>query len=217
VHISHKIETVFKFYTKALNISRQYQDNNKTMFSNLTTSEIALKVINVCLLLIILLIKLYGDTETPVNNKVNEEEKKDINTWYPTNDEQSRYKGEWKGNVPHGKGTKEVFKSDSCGQPPCWSIIEGSFVNGFAEGYCKQTYKQEDGQSCYYEGEFHNDKHHGQGSYYYEDGAYHKGSFTEGYEHGVGYYYKLKTNQTWVGEFDKNRKTRGRWIDGELM
>ena len=127
------------------------------------------------------------------------------------------YKGEWKGNVPHGKGTKEVFKSDSCGQPRCWSIIEGSFVNGFAEGYCKQTYKQEDGQSCYYEGEFHNDKHHGQGSYYYEDGAYHKGSFTEGYEHGVGYYYKLKTNQTWVGEFDKNRKTRGRWIDGELM
>lgn len=68
-----------------------------------------------------------------------------------------------------------------------------------------------------HKGEFHNGKYHGQGAYYYEDGSYHKGSFTEGYEHGVGYYYNAKTNQTWVGEFDKNRKTKtGRWIDGEL-
>ena len=79
------------------------------MFTNLTTSEIALKIINICLLLILLLIKLFGDTETQVKKKVNEEEKKDINTWYPINDEQSRYKGEWKDGVPHGKGTKEVF------------------------------------------------------------------------------------------------------------
>ena len=189
------------------------------MFSNLTTSEIALKVINICLLLILLLIKVFGDTKTQVKKKVNEEEKKDINTWYPIN-EQTRYKGEWKGGVPHGKGTKEVFEADSCGQPRCWSIIEGSFVNGCAEGYCKQTYKKEaggDGQELY-EGEFHNGKHHGQGAYYYEDGTYHKGSFKEGYEHGEGYYYNAKTNQTWVGEFDKNRKKQGgRWIDGELM
>jgi hypothetical protein len=190
------------------------------MFSNLTTSEIALKVINICLLLILLLIKLFSDTETQVKKKVDEEEKKDINTWYPINDEQSRYKGEWKGGVPHGKGTKEVFEADSFGQPHCWSIIEGSFVNGFAEGYCKQTYKkeaEEDGQESY-EGEFHNGKHHGQGTYYFDDGSYHKGSFTEGYEHGEGYYYYSKKNKTWVGEFDKNRKKQGgRWVDGKVM
>jgi hypothetical protein len=84
------------------------------MLSNLTTSEIALKVINICLLLILLLIKLFGDTKTQVNeHEVKEEEKKDINTWYPINDEQSRYKGEWKGGVPHRKGTKKVFEADS--------------------------------------------------------------------------------------------------------
>jgi hypothetical protein len=195
------------------------------MFSKLTTSEIALKVINICLLLILLLIKLFRNIETPVNKKVNEhevkeEEKKDINTWYPINDEQSRYKGEWKDGVPYGKGTKEVFEANSCGQPRCWSIIEGSFVNGVAEGYCKQTYMQEEGKDRpeLYEGEFHNGKHHGQGVYYYDDGTYHKGSFKDGYEHGVGYYYYPKTNETWVGEFDKNRKTNiGRWIDGELL
>ncbi len=180
---------------------------------------VILKLINIYLI-VFFYKKMEEEKENKkvVENEVKEEEKKDADTWYPINDdEQSRYKGEWKDGVPHGKGTKEVFEADSCGQPRCWSIIEGSFVNGFAEGYCKQTYKQEDGQS-YYEGEFHNDKHHGQGAYYYEDGTYHKGSFKEGYEHGEGYYYNAKTNQTWVGEFDKNRKKQGgRWIDGELM
>ena len=103
---------------------------------------------------------------------------------------------------------KYLFEADSCGQPCRWFTIKGSFVNGFAEGYCKQTYKQEEGEygESYYEGDFHNGKHHGQGAYYFDDGSYHKGSFKEGYEHGVGYYYNQKTNQTWVGEFNKNRK-----------
>ena len=180
-------------------------------------SSLILKIVNIYL--IVFLYRQYKKREEKKAIKKEEEEVKDVDTWYPINDEQSRYKGEWKDGVPHGKGTKEVFEADSCGQPRCWSTIEGSFVNGCAEGYCKQTYKKEaegDGQESY-EGEFHNGKHHGQGAYYYEDGTYHKGSFKEGYEHGVGYYYNSKTNKTWVGEFDKNRKKQGgRWIDGEL-
>jgi len=179
-------------------------------------SSLILKIVNIYL--IVFLYRQYKKKEE--KKAIEEEEEKDADTWYPINDEQSRYKGEWKDGVPHGKGTKEVFEADadSCGQPRCWSIIEGSFVNGCAEGYCKQTYKKEaggDGQELY-EGEFHNGKHHGQGAYYFDDGSYHKGSFKEGYEHGVGYYYYQKKNNTWVGEFDKNRKTRGRCIDGEL-
>ena len=148
---------------------------------------VILKLINIYLI-VFFYKKMEEEKENKkvVENEVKEEEKKDADTWYPINDdEQSRYKGEWKGGVPHGKGTKEVFEA-------------------------------EDGQQSY-EGEFHNGKYHGQGAYYYEDGSYHKGSFKEGYEHGVGYYYNAKNNQTWVGEFDKNRKTKtGRWIDGEL-
>jgi hypothetical protein len=180
-------------------------------------SSVILKIVNIYL--IVFLYRQYKKREEKKAIK-EEEEEKDADTWYSiSDDEQSRYKGEWKGGVPHGKGTKEVFEADSCEQPRCWSIIEGSFINGFAEGYCKQTYKQEEGgdRPKTYEGEFHNGKHHGQGAYYYEDGTYHKGSFKDGYEHGVGYYYYPKTNKTWVGEFDKNRKTRTcRWIDGEL-
>ena len=103
-------------------------------------SSLILKIVNIYL--IVFLYRQYKKREEKKAIK-EEEEVKDVDTWYPINDdEQSRYKGEWKNGVPHGKGTKEVFEADSCEQPRCWTIIEGSFVNGCAEGYCKQTYNQ---------------------------------------------------------------------------
>jgi adenylate kinase family enzyme len=145
-------------------------------------------------------------------NKI--EEKKDVNTWYPINDGSSQYKGEWKNGVPHGKGIHEMFEDNSYG----WCMIEGNFVNGFIEGYCKQLYKQ-DGEETqpYYEGEIYKDKHHGKGAYYYGNGSYYRGNFKDGKFHGIGYRYYVKKNQTWVGEFENdNMSEKGVWIDGEL-
>lgn len=155
-------------------------------------------------------------------------EEKDVNTWYTIHNGQSRYKGEWKDGLPHGKGTKEIFEGeykddygntfDSDGKPRSWSMIEGSFVDGRANGYGKQFYKQEGEKTQpYYEGEFYNGFHNGQGVYYYGNGSYYKGNFKEGKFHGVGYHYYVKLNKTWVGIFDFDRKaSKGLSIDGKL-
>jgi hypothetical protein len=159
--------------------------------------------------------------------RVQEEEKKDVDTWYIVEDGKARYKGEWKNGVPHGKGTKEIFEGlnknadgipcDVNGNPRCWTMIEGDFVNG-VEVYGKEIYKQEEDEETqpYYEGEFKNCQHHGEGAYYYGTGEYHKGNFKESKFHGVGYHYYEKQNITWVGEFDNDKKIKGLYVDGEL-
>ena len=155
-------------------------------------------------------------------------EEKNVNAWYIINNGQSRYKGEWKNGLPNGKGSAEIFEGlnkdsngtpcDSNGNPCCWCMIEGNFVNGVVEGYAKQIYKQEEHEEIqpYYEGEFKNNKHHGQGAYYYGTGEYHKGNFKEAKFHGMGCHYYVKKNMSWVGEFDNDKLTRGAWIVGEL-
>lgn len=157
------------------------------------------------------------------------EEEKDVNTWYTIKNGESQYKGEWKNGVPHGKGIEEAFEGrykdangkpcDSKGESQCWSIIECNFVDGYAEGYGKQTYKQEkldEEKEPYYEGEFHKGLHHGQGKYDYGNGTYYKGNFKESMFHGVGYHYYVVNKKTWIGEFDNDERTKGIWIDGEL-
>ena len=156
------------------------------------------------------------------------EEEKNVDTWYIINNGQSRYKGEWKNGLPHGKGIKEIFEGehkddygnsfDSDGKPRTWSMIEGSFVDGLANGYGKQFYKQEGEKTQpYYEGEFYNGAHNGQGAYYYGNESYYKGSFKGGRFHGVGYHYYVKMNKTWVGTFDFDRKaSKDFWIHGKL-
>ena len=157
-----------------------------------------------------------------------EEKEKDVDTWYIIDDGKSRYKGEWKNGLPHGKGSKEIFEGkykddydnpfDSDGKPCCWSMIEGNFVNGRAEGYGKQFFKDEGEETQpYYEGEFYNGKHDGQGAYYYGNGSYYKGNFKGSRFHGVGYHYYVKLNKTWVGKFDFDRKaSKDFWILGKL-
>ena len=154
-------------------------------------------------------------------------EEKDVNTWYIVQDGKARYKGEWKNDLPNGKGTYERFEGlnkdsngkpcDSNGKPTSWYMLECNFVNGVAEGYGKQIYKQEDEEiQPYYEGEFKNSYHHGQGAYYYGTGEYHKGNFKESKFHGVGFHYYPKKNISWVGEFDNDKIINGVRLDGEL-
>jgi hypothetical protein len=80
-------------------------------------------------------------------NEVIEPLENDANTWYKFADGKGRYKGEWKNGLPNGKGTKHSYKDDS--------YIYGNFVDGYTEGYGKQTFEQTWEKTVpYYEGEF---------------------------------------------------------------
>jgi hypothetical protein len=134
---------------------------------------------------------------------------KDVNIWYKFEDGKGRYKGEWKNGLPNGKGIKHCYKTDS--------YIEGNFVDGFAEGYGKQSFEQtwEETQP-YYEGEFKRNNYDGKGEYHYGDGDYYKGMWKHNKFHGQGAYYSKLSDKTWVGEFKNDEKGEGNRVKGEI-
>jgi len=140
-----------------------------------------------------------------------EAEKKDVNTWYTIEDGLSRYKGEWKNGLPNGKGIKYFYKTDS--------YIEGNFVDSFAHGYGKQTFEQTqtwEKTVPYYEGEFNRNNYDGKGEYHFGDGDYYKGMWKNNKYHGQGATYSLRSNRTWVGEYENDVKVEGNWVKGEI-
>ena len=138
-----------------------------------------------------------------------EAEEKDVNTWYTIEDGKGQYKGEWKNGMPNGKGIKHSYKTDS--------YIEGNYVDGFSEGYGKQTFEQTwEKTQPYYEGEFKRNHFHGKGEYYYGDGDYYKGDWKDSKYNGQGAAYSLRINRTWVGEYCNDEKVNGGWVKGEL-
>jgi hypothetical protein len=174
-------------------------------------------------------IKEEEEKNVEIKEEKEEKEEKDVDTWYIIHNGETRYKGEWKDGLPHGKGMKEIFEGEhkdadgnlcnAKGIPRSWSIIECTFVDGLANGYGKQIYKQEGEKTQpYYEGEFYNGYHHGQGAYYFGNGSYYKGNFKEGKFHGMGYHYYVKKDKTWVGEFNNDYLSKkGAWIVGKLI
>ena len=133
----------------------------------------------------------------------------DVNTWYKFADGKGRYKGEWKNGLPNGRGTKHSYKDDS--------YIYGNFVDGFSEGYGKQTFGQTwEKTQPYYEGEFKRNHYDGKGAYYYGDGDYYKGDWKDSKYHGQGTAYSLRLNKTWVGEYKNDEKVEGNWVKGEI-
>jgi hypothetical protein len=145
----------------------------------------------------------------PVANEVVEPLEKDINTWYKFEDGKGRYKGEWKNGMPNGKGIKHCYKTDS--------YIYGNFVDGFSEGYGKQTFEQTwEKTQPYYEGEFKRNNYHGKGEYHYGDGDYYKGMWKHNKYHGQGAAYSKRLNKTWVGEYCNDEKVEGNWVKGEI-
>jgi hypothetical protein len=134
---------------------------------------------------------------------------KDVNTWYKFEDGKGRYKGEWKNGLPNGRGTKHSYKDDS--------YIYGNFVDGFSEGYGKQTFEQTwEKTQPYYEGEFKRNNYHGKGEYHYGDGDYYKGMWKHNKYHGQGAAYSKRLNKTWVGEYCNDEKVEGNWVKGEI-
>ena len=143
------------------------------------------------------------------NEIVAEPLEKDVNTWRTIEDGKCRYKGEWKNGLPNGKGIKHFYKTDS--------YIYGNFVDGFAEGYCKQTFEQTwEKMEPYYEGEFKRNNYQGKGEYHYGDGDYYKGDWKEGKYYGQGAAYSKRLNRTWVGEYKNDEKVEGNWVKGEI-
>jgi len=134
---------------------------------------------------------------------------KDVNTWYKFEDGKGRYKGEWKNGLPNGKGTKHSYKDDS--------YIYGNFVDGFSEGYGKQTFGQTwEKTQPYYEGEFKRNNYHGKGEYHYGDGDYYKGDWKDSKYNGQGAAYSKRLDRTWVGEYCNDVKGEGNWVKGEI-
>jgi len=147
--------------------------------------------------------------EVAVANEVIEPLENDANTWYKFADGKCRYKGEWKNGLSNGKGIKHFYKTDS--------YIDGNFVDGFAEGYGKQTFEQTwEKTQPYYEGEFKRNNYNGKGVYYYGDGDYYKGDWKDGKYHGQGAAYSKRLNRTWVGEYKNDEKVDGNWVRGEI-
>ena len=134
---------------------------------------------------------------------------KDATVWYTIDDGKGRYKGEWMNGLPNGQGIRHIYKDDS--------YIYGNFVDGFAEGYCKQTFEQTwEKTQPYYEGEFKRNIYQGKGEYHYGDGDYYKGDWKDGKYHGQGAAYSKRLNKTWVGEYENDVKVGGNWVKGEI-
>ena len=157
--------------------------------------------------------RILPEEEEPVANanevEEDEVEEKDATMWYPIEDKKGRYKGEWRNGLPNGKGIKHIFKDDS--------YIYGNFVDGLAEGHCKQTFEQTwERTQPYYEGEFKRNEYHGNGEYYYGDGGYYKGEWKDSKYNGHGAEYSKSRNKTWVGYFENDEKVEGNWVRGEI-
>jgi hypothetical protein len=146
-------------------------------------------------------VEVFISKEEPLEN--------DVNTWYTIEDGKCRYKGIWKNGLPNGKGIKHFYKTDS--------YIDGNFVDGFAEGHCKQTFEQTwEKTQPYYVGEFKRNTYNGKGEYHYGDGDYYKGMWKDGNYHGQGAAYSLRLDRTWVGEYCNDKKVEGNWVRGEI-
>jgi len=151
----------------------------------------------------------YKEDEEEAQKASSEAEEKDVTVWYKFDDGKERYKGEWRNGLPNGNGIKHIYKDDS--------YIYGNFVDGYAEGHCKQTFEQTwEKMEPYYEGEFKKNEYHGKGEYHYGNQDYYKGDWKDSKYHGQGAEYSKRLNKTWVGEFDNDEKIDGNWVKGEI-
>jgi len=149
------------------------------------------------------------ESRKAANEVVAEPLENNVNIWHTIENGLARYKGEWKNGLPNGKGIKHFYKTDS--------YIDGNFVDGFAEGYGKQTFEQTwEKTQPYYAGEFKRNQYQGKGEYHYGDGDYYKGDWKDGKYHGQGTAYSLRLDRTWVGEYKNDEKVEGNWVRGEI-
>ena len=202
---------------KEMNINVCEASSNKLVNAIVYLAILIIIYKSICKLLQMFSVKKEKDWDIWTEETKHEE--KDINKWYYIiGDSVNRYKGEWSNGLANGKGVREYFgSSDTISH----SIIECNFVDGSANGYGKQTFDitQDDERfKPYYEGDFKNGKHHGNGTYYYGNGCYRKGNLIEHKFEGKGIYYDSFKNRTWVGTYvdDVRDLDNGVWIKGKV-
>lgn len=161
------------------------------MNSKLTYDEIALKIINVVLMM--MLIKLFRmkpnyneNVELDVRDENVETDVRDKNKWYEIAPGRF-YKGEWLNDVPHGKGMQEYI-----GIPGSYenshTVMIGDFVNGKMKGRGIAIYDRDDDEKMmtFYEGEYDDNKKNGMGKYHYGNGSFYEGEFKNDKYNGTG-------------------------------
>ena len=175
------------------------------MNSKLTLSEIALKITNVVLM--ILLIRIFRSK--PIYNEnieldvQVETDIRDKNKWYEYSPG-IMYKGEWLNGVPHGKGMAEFLEDKE--KKISHSVVIGDFVNGHIQGRAIQIYDRDENETetTFYEGDFKKSKQDGNGTYHYGYGSSYIGEFRNGYYEGKGQFISIIKNNITFGIYKKN-------------
>ncbi|XP_014615012.1 PREDICTED: MORN repeat-containing protein 3-like [Polistes canadensis] len=122
----------------------------------------------------------------------------------------AHYKGEWKDNKKHGKGTDidrngRMYEGNwFCGQKHGYGVLSKIYKNssirkiyagywmiGKKEGFGNFWYENGD----YYEGDFHCDKRHGYGRIWYQNGDYYQGFWRNDLSYGKGMFIKGDGNR----------------------
>lgn len=107
------------------------------------------------------------------------------------------YEGERKNGLPHGQG---VMKYKNGG------VYRGAWVNGVRQGWGIMDWGRER-----YEGNWFNDKEHGNGFYRYYDGREYQGEWKGGKQSGKGVL-KYKNGNRFEGEFVNGEPAKGQLI-----
>ena len=128
------------------------------------------------------------------------------------------YIGQFKNNLPNGKGTKYNFNGKI--------LYEGNFTNGKFEGDGKYFFENGDffigqyknglrnGKGTFYykngnimgKGNFINDLADGQGKYIFEDGNYYEGEWKNGLRNGKGIEYYSNGEIKYEGDYINDKK-----------
>ncbi|XP_054289764.1 MORN repeat-containing protein 3-like [Macrosteles quadrilineatus] len=131
-----------------------------------------------------------------------------------------KYKGEWKNNLKHGKGSqlwknKHMYEGDWLnGQRHGYGVLskilddgvtqillyDGDWQYGKPEGFGRKHSGDE-----YYEGEFKSGKRHGQGRMWFADGSFYDGTWVDNMKNGLGLFVYPNGNR-YEGDWRANQK-----------
>ncbi|CAJ1372237.1 unnamed protein product [Effrenium voratum] len=126
----------------------------------------------------------------------------------------SRYEGQWKDGLKHGKG-RFIY--------PDGDVYDGEWSDGKAHGHGTYTSKQSK-----YVGEWQSDLKHGQAVEEWDDTSKYTGTYSHGQKHGKGRF-EWPDGSVYDGEFRNNnvegegtftwkdgRQYKGQWVDNRM-
>lgn len=121
-----------------------------------------------------------------------------------------KYSGEWKDDIPHGKGT-HYDEYDN--------MYEGNWVKGQRSGLGKMTYKPTSADSTpdVYEGEWKADVRHGRGTMTYGQKNVFEGHWENDLRHGMGTMFFMDKGTRFDGMWTGDVPTSGTYSEIEAI